>query len=99
MIAKSSYAFTQLSSQYACTYKISEHTKLHYPTTPFLLPLLQKIFFALVLTTDRDIIHVMCKSAANFLLLFMSHLLLAWLVMNVTEQPFSYNLKELANMR
>ena len=53
---------------------------------------------ALVLTTDRDIIHVMCKSAANFLLLFMSHLLLAW-VMNVPEQPFSYNSKELANMR
>ena len=52
---------------------------------------------ALVLTTDRDIIHVMCKSAANFLLLFMSHLLLAW-VMNVPEQPFSYNSKELANM-
>ena len=54
---------------------------------------------ALVLTTDCDIIHVMCKSAANFLSLFMSHLLLAWLVMNVPEQPFSYNPKELANMR
>ena len=59
----------------------------------------EQFFCACILTTDRDIIHVMCNSAANFLLLFMSHLLLAWIVLNVPEQPFSYNPKELANMR
>ena len=54
----------QLSSQYAPTNKVS--TQNYITLRPH----------ALVLTTDRDIIHVMCKSAANFLLLFMSHLFL-----------------------